>query len=88
MAREQVAVFVDYENIRRGLWRHFQKRVPEDISIDELLGALKKIAEEIGALYEAHVFGDWTIRPGDAREIENTPHFRAQLVLRSDSNKT
>ena len=66
MPRELVAIFVDYENIRRGLWRHFQKRVPEDISIGTLLAAFKQIADEIGSLYEAHVFGDWTIRSEDA----------------------
>lgn len=87
MPREHVAIFVDYENIRVGLWRHFQRRVPEDVSIDSLLGAIKQIADEIGSLYEGHVFGDWTIRSTDAREIENVPHFRAQLVLRSDSKK-
>lgn len=87
MPRELIAIFVDYENIRRGLWRHFQKRVPEDISIGTLLDAFKQIADEIGSLYEAHVFGDWTIRSEDARAIENTPQFRAQLVLRADSKK-
>jgi len=84
---ELVAMFIDYENIRQGLWRHFQKRVSADITISELLDAFKNIAEEIGSLYEAHVFGDWTIRAEDAREIERTPQFRAQLVLRSDSKK-
>ena len=87
MAQELVAIFIDYENIRRGLWRHFQKRVPEDISINTLLDVFKQLADEIGALYEANVFGDWTIRSEDARAIENTPQFRAQLVLRSDSKK-
>ena len=87
MPRESVAVFIDYENIRRGLWRHFQKRVPEDISIELLLNTIKEISDSIGTLYEGHVFGDWTLRRTDAREIENVPHFRAQLVLRSDSKK-
>lgn len=87
MPKELVVIFVDYENIRRGLWRHFQKRVPEDITIRQLMEAIKATAEDIGSLYEAHVFGDWTIRGLDAREIENVQHFRAQLVLRSDSKK-
>jgi hypothetical protein len=87
MARPRVVLFVDYENIRRGLWRHFQRRVPEDISIETLLNALKEIANSIGTLSEGHVFGDWTIRREDARDIERVTHFRAQLVLRSDSKK-
>jgi len=87
LPRELVAIFVDYENIRRGLWRHFQKRVPEDICIELLLNAIKEVSDSIGSLYEGHVFGDWTIRSADAREIENIPHFRAQLVLRSNSKK-
>jgi hypothetical protein len=87
LPREHVVIFVDYENIRRGLWRHFQRRVPEDISIDSLLSAIKQVSDSIGSLYEGQVFGDWTIRSTDAREIENIPHFRAQLVLRSDSKK-
>ena len=55
MPRESVAIFVDYENIRRGLRRHFQKRVPEDISIELLLNAIKEVSDSIGSLYEARV---------------------------------
>lgn len=87
LSRELVAIFVDYENIRVGLWRHFQKRIPQDIAVEKLLDAFKQIADEIGSLYEAQIFGDWTARPEDARAIEKTPQFRAQLVLRSDSKK-
>jgi hypothetical protein len=87
MAKKSVAVFIDYENIRRGLWRHFQQRVPEDIPISRLLGAIKEVSDAIGSLYEGQVFGDWTLRSNDAREIENVQHFRATLVLRSDSKK-
>ncbi len=67
--------------------RHFQKRIPEDIPIDKLLGVIKEVSDGIGSLYEGQVFGDWTIRSNDARDIENVPHFRAKLVLRSDSKK-
>lgn len=87
MAKKSVAIFIDYENIRRGLWRHFQQRVPEDIPISRLLAAIKEVADGIGTLYEGQVFGDWTLRSNDAREIENVQHFRAKLVLRSDSKK-
>jgi len=87
MAKKNVVIFVDYENIRRGLWRHFHQRIPEDIPISRLLGAIKEVSDGIGSLYEGQVFGDWTIRSNDAREIENVQHFRAKLVLRSDSKK-
>lgn len=87
MRKKLVAIFVDYENVRNGLWKHFQKRIPNDISTDQLLGAFKQVAEEIGSLYEAYIYGDWTIRPEDAKAIDRTPQFRAMLVLRSDSKK-
>lgn len=87
MDKALVSAFVDYENIRRGLLRHFAKRVPEDIPVKTVLEAIKKVAEELGTIYEGQVFGDWTIRGEDAREVENVKHFRAQLVLRSDSKK-
>ena len=82
-----VAAFIDYENIRRGLLQHFQKRVPEDIPVSSLLQVIKEIASGVGGLYEAQVFGDWTVRSQDAHEIEKTPLFRAVLVLRADSKK-
>lgn len=82
-----VEVFMDYENIRVGLWRHFQIRLGKDITIPQLLQSVRDLANEIGALYEAHVFGDWTLRGEDAREIEAAPQFRAQLVLRAASKK-
>lgn len=87
MSSSQVAVFMDYENIRVGIWKHFQRRIPEDISIENLLSAVRQIAEEIGNLYEGYIFGDWTIRGEDAKQIDRVPQFRAQLVLRSDSKK-
>lgn len=83
----EVEVFMDYENIRVGLWRHFQKRLSVDIPLTQLLEAVRGLANEIGSLYEAHIFDDWTIRGEDARIIEASPQFRAQLVLRSASKK-
>ena len=83
----EVEVFMDYENIRVGLWRHFQMRLGTDIQIITFLESIRKLAGEIGTLYEAHIFGDWTLRGEDAREIEAAPQFRAQLVLRAASKK-
>lgn len=73
----EVEVFMDYENIRVGLWRHFQKRLGTDIGILDLLESIRNLANEVGSLYEAHVFGDWTVRGEDARVIEAAPQFRA-----------
>ena len=87
MSNKSVSMFIDYENIRLGLWKNFQKRVPGDIEISSLLDAFKQVAQDIGNLYEAYVFGDWTLRAEDARAIERTPQFRTHLVLRSDSKK-
>ena len=84
---KEVEVFMDYENIRVGLWRRFQTRLPTDISVPTLLGAIRGLANEIGTLYEAHIFGDWTIRAEEARAIESIPQFRAKLVLRSTGKK-
>lgn len=82
-----VEVFMDYENIRQGLWRHFQIRLGTDIPILDLLESIRSLANEFGSLYEGHIFGDWTLRGEDARVIEAAPNFRAQLVLRSASKK-
>ena len=82
-----VKVFMDYENIRVGLWRHFQRRLGSDVPLPALLTSIRDLANEIGSLYEAHIFGDWTLRAEDARVIEATPQFRAQLVLRAASKK-
>ena len=87
MQSDQVEVFMDYENIRMRLWRRFQKRIPQDIGVDTLLDAIRTLADEIGSLYEAHIFGDWTVRAEDVKVIEATPRFRAHLVLRSASKK-
>jgi hypothetical protein len=82
-----VAVFMDYENIRNGLWKFFEKRVPEDLPVNKLMEAIILISSQIGILEEALVFGDWTLRHNDAREISRIPKFRTHLVLRSDSKK-
>lgn len=87
MQRRQLEVFMDYENIRVGLWRRFQKRIPQDIPVERLLETIRNLANEIGSLYEAHIFGDWTLRGEEAKVIEATPQFRADLVLRSASKK-
>ena len=87
MPKKSVAIFIDYENIRRGLWRHFQKRLPQDISVETLLNAFSTLAGEIGTFYEGYVYGDWTLRPQDAREIEKIQKFRIRMALLSDSKK-
>jgi len=87
MPRKSVAIFIDYENIRRGLWKHFQKRIPQDISVEALLNAFSTLADEIGTFYEGYVYGDWTLRQQDARAIEKVQKFRIQMALLSDSKK-
>lgn len=87
MTQKSVATFIDYENIRRGLWRHFQKRIPQDISVEAVLNAFSSLADEIGTFYEGYVYGDWTLRQQDAREVEKIQKFRIRMALRSDSKK-
>ncbi|GEM_PF-3091449 len=84
-----VAMFMDYENIRNGLWKYFEKRVPEDLPIAKLMEAITSTISQIGQLEEANIYGDWTLAPRalDAREISRIPKFRTHLVLRSDSKK-
>ncbi len=86
-SKESVAMFIDYENIRRGMLKHFQTRIPEDVSIETLLNAFTEVANEIGQVYEGYVYGDWTIRPEDARKVEKIQQYRIQVALRSDSKK-
>ena len=87
MPGEPIEVYMDYENIRVGLWRNFQTRLAQDLPVQTLLEAIRGLANEVGSLYEAHIFGDWTLRADAARVIEATPQFRAELVLRSASKK-
>ena len=87
MSQDQVEVFVDYENIRVGLWRNFQFKLTPEKELPDLLQIIRDVAEELGSLVEAKVFGDWTARPQDATLIESTPQFRAPLVLRSVGKK-
>jgi len=87
MPKELVAIFIDYENIRRGLLKHFQKDISKDIGIEQLLKAFSSLADELGTFYEGYVYGDWTLRSEDAHEIEKIQKFRIQMALRSDSKK-
>lgn len=61
-----VMVFVDYENIRRGLADNFQERVGPD----KIIEAISNLAQELGDFRGGIIFGDWTLRPDDARIIE------------------
>lgn len=89
VGRDQVlvSVFMDFENIRRGIERHFHKLIPQDISVRQLLEGVTGVVREIGHLKEGFIYGDWTLRAQDAREVERVPGFRTRLVLRSDSKK-
>ena len=84
---KRIAAFVDYENVRMGLRTHYQTDVPQHLPVDRLLKGIRQVAARKGDFYEGYVFGDWTLRPADARAIARTPQFCPFLVLRSDGMK-
>ncbi|MCL0052960.1 NYN domain-containing protein [Dehalococcoidales bacterium] len=79
----RVDAFVDWENIRQRLSDNYIEKV----SIDQVMEAVKKVANEIGQLRQATFYGDFTLRREDARVIERKTHFRIRNVLRSRRGK-
>ncbi len=79
----QVDAFIDWENIRRRLSDNYVEKV----SIDQVMEAIKKVADEIGELRQATFYGDFTLRREEARVIERKTHFRIRNVLRARSGK-
>jgi uncharacterized LabA/DUF88 family protein len=78
----RVAVFVDYENIRRRLESNFQ----QSVSPREIAKALRQIAGTLGEFRFGKCYGDWAVRPKDARDIERE-QFKAEHVLRTPGGK-
>jgi uncharacterized LabA/DUF88 family protein len=76
-------VFVDWENIRRSLLTRYVEEIP----IARVLDAIEKVAEEVGGFHRAIVYGDFTLRGADARQVERKPHFECHYVLRSLTKK-
>ncbi len=56
-------------------------------SIDQVMEAISKIANEIGELRQATFYGDFTLRREEARDIERKPRFRIRNVLRARSGR-
>lgn len=76
-----VLVAIDWENIRRGL-AGFKERIgPEQVR-----NAFEEVAKRFGDYRGGTVFGDWTLRPDDARTFEDHG-LQAYNVLRSRSGK-
>ena len=77
-----VAVFVDYENIRRRLASNFG----QDVEPGKIAKVLHDIACEQGQFRSGKFYGDWALRPKDARAIE-AQRFKAEHVLRTPGGK-
>ncbi len=77
-----VAVFVDYENIRRRLEANFGQQVEPG----KVAKVLHDIACEQGQFRFGKFYGDWALRPSDARAIE-AQKFKAEHVLRTPGGK-
>jgi uncharacterized LabA/DUF88 family protein len=80
--QKAVAVFVDYENIRRRLKANFG----QDVEPGRVAKALHEIACEQGQFRFGKFYGDWALRPKDARAIE-AQKFKAEHVLRTPGGK-
>jgi len=81
--KNEVMVFVDYENIRRGLANNFQERVGPD----KIIGVISNLAQELGDFRGGTVFGDWTLRPDEARTIEEQG-LQAYLLTRGAKERS
>jgi uncharacterized LabA/DUF88 family protein len=79
----RVDAYVDWENIRRRLSDNYIEKV----TINQVMDAIRKIANEIGQLRQGKFYGDFTLRREEAREIERKPNFAFRNVLRSTSGK-
>lgn len=79
----RVEAFIDWENIRQRLSDNYIEKV----SVDQVMEAIKKVANEIGVLRQATFYGDFTLRRDEARIIERKPLFRYRNVLRSRRGK-
>lgn len=77
----RIEAFIDWENIRRRLSDNYIEKV----SVDQVMEAIKKVANEIGTLRQATFYGDFTLRREEARDIERKPHFGIRNVLRARS---
>ncbi|MBM3119442.1 MAG: NYN domain-containing protein [Chloroflexi bacterium] len=75
----RIDAFIDWENIRQRLSDNYVEKV----SIDQVMEAIKKVANEIGELRQATFYGDFTLRREEARVIEGKTHFRYRNVLRA-----
>jgi len=65
MAREKLAAFVDYENLRQAF-----KDYVEPTTVEDVVRAFEALGEELGELGSMQFYGDWTRRPQDAHAIE------------------
>ena len=72
---------IDWENIRRALPNFVESVTPERVS-----AAFENVAGRFGDYRGGTVFGDWTLRPDEARVFESHG-IQAYNVLRSRSGK-
>jgi uncharacterized LabA/DUF88 family protein len=79
----RIEAFIDWENIRLRLSDNYIEKVP----VDQVMEAIKKVANEIGTLRQATFYGDFTLRREEAREIERKIHFGTRNVLRARSGR-
>jgi uncharacterized LabA/DUF88 family protein len=79
----RIEAFVDWENIRRRLSDNYIEKV----SVDQVMEAIKKVANEIGTLRQATFYGDFTLRREEARNIQRKLHFIIRNVLRARSGR-
>lgn len=82
MQRRTVIAFIDYENLRQSISRYFTEKV----RAKQVANVIKDIAQELGDFRGGTFFGDWTRRPSEAREIEESG-FRAVNILTTRSGK-
>lgn len=75
MEKERIAIYVDYENIRKSLQKHLNHIADPG----QVAKTLKETADKFGKVLLANVYGDWALphpAPGGGR-INSAKHFEA-----------
>ena len=81
--QNRIEAFIDWENIRNRLNDNYIER----LTINQVMDAIEKVANEIGQLRQAVFYGDFTLRRDDAIEIGRKAHFSFRNALRGRSRK-
>ncbi len=79
----KIEAFIDWENIRHRLSDNYIEKV----SVEQVMEAIKRVANEIGQLRQATFYGDFTLRRVEAQSISRKAQFDIRNVIRPRGGK-